>query len=46
VFVTRHSLPQNITVRFDLDICFGSRHDAGMNRLFLQLRYADKTGWN
>ena len=38
VFVARHSLPLNITSNFDLDIWFGSRHDAGMNRLFLQPR--------
>jgi len=38
VFVTCHSLHQNIAVSFDLDLCFSSRHDAGMNRLFLQLR--------
>ncbi|MBI3902857.1 MAG: hypothetical protein HY306_07960 [Nitrosomonadales bacterium] len=28
VFVTRHLLPPNITRQFDLDIYFGSRHDA------------------
>ncbi len=38
VFVTCHSLLQNIAVSFDLDICFRSRHDAGMKKLFLQLR--------
>ena len=38
VFVARHFLPPNFTCQFDLDIWFGSRHDAGMNKLFLQLR--------
>ena len=38
VFVARHLLLQNISHNFDLDICFGSRRDARMNRLFLQLR--------
>ena len=38
VFVARHSLLLNITRQFDLDIWFGSRHDAEMKRLFLQLR--------
>ncbi|MFZ5503847.1 MAG: hypothetical protein ACOY3V_10025 [Pseudomonadota bacterium] len=38
VFVTRHLLLQNVALHFDLDIYFGSRHDAGMKRLFLQLR--------
>jgi hypothetical protein len=40
VFVTRHLLLQNIVLKLDLDIYFGSRHDAGMNRLFLQPRQA------
>jgi len=40
VFVARHLLLQNIVLRFDLDIYFGSRHDALMKILFLQLRYA------
>lgn len=35
VFVTRHLILQNTVHHFDLDICFGSRHDAGMNRVFL-----------
>jgi hypothetical protein len=38
VFVARHLFSQNITLHFDLDICFGSRHDALMKILFLQLR--------
>lgn len=38
VFVTCHLLLQNIVDNFDLDIWFGSRHDADMDRLFLQLR--------
>ena len=29
-------LLHNIVLNFDLDIYFGSRHDAGMNRLFLK----------
>lgn len=28
VFVTRHLFLQNISLNSDLDICFGSRHDA------------------
>jgi len=39
VFVARHSSLQNKVPHFDLDICFGSRHDAQMIRLFLQLRW-------
>jgi len=31
---------QNIVPQFDLDIYFGSRHDAGMKILFMQLRWA------
>ena len=38
VFVARHLFLQIIAPHFDLDICFGSRHDAGMKILFLQLR--------
>jgi len=38
VFVARHLLLQNINLHFDLDICFGSRQDARMKILFLQLR--------
>ena len=38
VFVTRHLHLQNIPLQFDLDISSGSRHDVGMNILFLQLR--------
>jgi len=30
---------RNIVPVFDLDICFGSRQDARMKILFLQLRY-------
>ncbi len=33
VFVARHLLLQNIFFHFDLDICFGSRHDARMKIL-------------
>jgi hypothetical protein len=43
VFIARHTLPLNIPLNFDLDIWFGSRHDAGMNRLFLKLRRASLT---
>ena len=38
VFVARHLLLQNINFKFDLDIYFGSRQDARMKILFLQLR--------
>ncbi len=38
VLVASHLLLRNIVPTFDLDISFGSRHDAAMNKLFLQLR--------
>jgi hypothetical protein len=38
VFVTRHLHLQNIVLQFELDISSGSRHDAVVNILFLQLR--------
>jgi hypothetical protein len=33
VFVARH-VPSDFSLRFDLDLCFGSRHDAWMMILF------------
>jgi hypothetical protein len=38
VFVACHLFPRKFVLQFDLDIYFGSRHDAGMFRLFLQRR--------
>ena len=38
VFVARHDAPSKYHSVFDLDISFGSRHDAAMKILFLQLR--------
>ena len=38
VLVSGHVCSIKIVWQFDPDICFGSRHDAFMNRLFLQLR--------
>ncbi len=40
VFVARHLHFQNMALQFDLDIYFGSRHDAVMKMLFIQLRWA------
>ena len=40
VFVTRHTVCAMGVLQFDLDIYFGSRHDAQMFRLFLQPCYA------
>ena len=40
VFVACHLFLQNIVHHFDLDIYFGSRQDAVMKILFLQLRWA------
>ena len=39
VFVAGHVCASKLVCYFDLDICFGSRHDAGMKRLLLQFRY-------
>lgn len=38
VLVSGHLGLRNLVLQFDLDICFGSRHDARMKILFLQLR--------
>ena len=38
VFVTGHLFLQDRVTYFDLDLWFGSRHDAVMKRLFLQPR--------
>ena len=38
VFVARHLFLRKDVLQFDLGISFGSRHDADMKILFLQLR--------